>query len=289
TNCSLASVTTTFTPIDTDASPNLTMFVVRIPPWPPEGSHSLRLTANGSGQPTATSPTGTTGQPVLPGAIVSVHAENYRPRLGNTQCLRMLWYQANGSACTHAEDDSADTVVAAGAMATLKVRAAAPAGAAFFAVKLGAHATDANGVTQYWDNIRVHPRMGPQTRKLYHHFLEEIEKLDQGILKEAKELHGLKFRTRIRLINQTPAVTLNYPPGTVSPPLAPVVDDKTIKNEIHVRRHKGSVAGVFQTVGPQSVQEPPAGVGRHKHQLRVAAEEDAQLAALASHLLTLGT
>jgi hypothetical protein len=130
--------------------------------------------------------------------------------------------------------------------------------------------------------------MGPQTRKLYHHFLEEIEKLDQGILKEAKELHGLKFRTRIKLINQSPAVTLNYAAGTVSPPLAPVVDDKTIKNEIHVRRHKGSTAGVFHRFGPQSTQEPPAGVGRHKHQLRVAAEEDAQLAALASHLLTLG-
>jgi hypothetical protein len=131
--------------------------------------------------------------------------------------------------------------------------------------------------------------MGPQTRKDYHQFLQEIEDLDQGILKEARELWGMKYRTRIRLINQAAAVTLDYSAGTVSPPLTPVVDDKNTKNDITVHRHKGSKIRVTSTTGGMSVLEPPAGTGRHKRQLRVAAHEDEQLAALASHLLLLGT
>ena len=284
TNATLASVTTTFTPVDTDTTPNLTFYLF----WPPEGTHSLRLTCNGSANPNATSPTGTSGLPVLPGDTVSVNAEVYCPATKNNIFLGLLWYKSDGTAATHAEDDSADAVFAAGETKLMRVKAVAPTGAAFFAVKVGDHETPANGQTIYVDNVRIHPRMGPQTRKLYHHFLDEIEKLDQGILKEAKELHGLKFRTRIKLINQTPAVTLNYATGTISPPLAPVVDDKHVKNDIHVRRHRGSTVHISHSTGSVSILEPPAGVGRHKHALRVAAEEDAQIAALAAHLLTLG-
>jgi hypothetical protein len=131
--------------------------------------------------------------------------------------------------------------------------------------------------------------MGPQTRQELHKFLEEIHQLDQGILKEAKELWGLKYRTRIRLINQTPAVTLDYSAGTLSSPLAPVVDDRDIKNDVTIHRHKGSKVRVTHATGDTGTAEPPAGAGRHKHRARIAAERDEQLAAHAAHLLTLGT
>jgi len=131
--------------------------------------------------------------------------------------------------------------------------------------------------------------MGPQTRKQLHDFLKEIKDLDQGILKDAKALWGLGYRTRISLINQTPAVTLSYTAGVISPPLAPVVDDKNTKNDITVHRHKGGKVQVSLANGTMSVSEPPNGTGRHKHNLQVAAEKDEQLVALAAQLLSLGT
>ncbi len=131
--------------------------------------------------------------------------------------------------------------------------------------------------------------MGVQSRKEYNAFLEEIRDLDQGMLKEAKEIWGMKFRTRIRLVNQTPAVTLDYSQGTISPPLAPVVDDLLTKNDVTVQRHKGSKVRVTQPGGPMSTAEPPAGSGRYRKQAKIIAERDEQLLAYANHLLTLGT
>ena len=285
TNCALTNPTTTFTPVDTDTTPNLTLFIA----WPPHLTHSLLLTCNGSATPFATSPTGTSGQPVVVGDIVSVNAEVYCPAIKNNIFIGILWYTAAGAACAHAEDDSADAVFAAGEMKTMRVTATAPSTAAFFAVKIGDHETPANGQLIYTDNVRTHPQMGPQTAKDYHAFLEEIEDLDQGILKEAKDLFGMKYRTRIRLINQAAAVTLNYAAGVISPPLEPVVDTKQTKNDITIKRHKGSSIRVTLDSGDMSVLEPPAGTGRHKRLLRVAANDDKQLAILAQHLLLLGT
>jgi hypothetical protein len=68
-----------------------------------------------------------------------------------------------------------------------------------------------------------------------------------------------------------------------------VVDEKLTANDITVHRHKGSSIRVTLNSGSMSVTEPPAGTGRHKKHLRVAAKADEQLAALAAHLLGLGT
>jgi len=226
------------------------------------------------------------------GDQVSVNAEFYAPVTHNNVFLGIRWYTSGGAFIS--ETDSADTVVTGGTMATVRVKTpstGAPATAAFFAVKAGSHNTDASNTLLYVDNVRTHPRMGPQTTRELHHFLQEIEDLDQGILKEAKELWGLKYRTRIRLITQPVAVTLSYAAGIISPPLEPVVDDKLTKNDITVKRHKGSSIRVTAEggTGTMNVAEPPDGVGRHRHLLRVAAEADEQLAALAAHLLGLGT
>ena len=258
--------------------------------WPSYGAHSMLLTANGAGQPSATGPTGTSGQPVSVGDIVSVATDIYAPTGLPNAYVGIKWYTAAGAACAHAEDDSADQVIDTGDVVTLKAKFTAPATAAFFAATAGDHHTDANGTLIYVDNVRVSPRMGPQTRKALHKFMEEIEDLDQGILKEWKHAWGHGYRTRFRLINQTPVVTLNYAQGMLSPPLAPVVDQQNIRNDITVRRHKGSKRHISDDSGSGAgTPEPPKGAGRKKHLHRVVAEEDAQLAALAQHLLNLGT
>jgi hypothetical protein len=257
--------------------------------WPTEGARSLLITASGAGQPSATSPSGTSGQPVLPGDIVSLAIDVMVPVGLSHVFAGIKWYTAAGAACAHAEDDSADTVLTASTPAVLRVTATAPATAAFFAVTFGDHNADAVNTLIYGDNVRVSPRMGVQTRKEYAAFLKEVQQLDQGILKESKRLWGLGYRTRLAMISQAVAVTLNYAAGMLSPPLAPVVDLQKITNHIVVRRKGGSKITVTLDTGAMSTSEPPAGIGRMKTTAPYAAQADAQLAALAAHLLNLGT
>ena len=265
---------------------SITQSSVTAPGWPSYGSHSLRLSATGgAGTWSAQSPGGTSGQPVLPGDRVSAAADVYAPAaLGVVQC-NILWFNTAGTFLSTA--GGATLVMAAGDVGTVTVAGIAPATAAFFSVQVADAETKGAGTLLYTDHVRVHPQMGVQTRKEYHQFLEEIEDLDQGIMKEARELWGLKYRTRIRMINQPVAVVLSY--GMLSPPLAPVLDDKFTKNDITVVRHKGSKVRVTLSSGTMSVLEPPAGTGRYRKRLKVVAKADEQLLALAAHLLALGT
>lgn len=256
--------------------------------WPADGTHSLLCTCNGAGTPSAFSPNGTSGQPAHPGDIVSAALDVYTPAaLSGSLAASLTWFGSSGA--------SAGTVTgpfsaaAAGQVQTLTVTGTAPDAAAYFNVHWTGNATEPNGRLIYCDHVRVHPRMGPQTRRELHRFLREIEDLDHGILLEARHLWGLGYRTRLSLVNQSPAVTLDYSTGNVSAPLQPVLDDKKTKNDITVHRHKGSKVRVTLNNGAMSVQEPPAGAGRYRKILKVAAELDEQLLALASHLLSLGT
>jgi hypothetical protein len=255
-----------------------------------DGTHCLTLTANGAGQPFATSPVGTSGQPVNVGDIVSVGAEIDTPTALTKMFLGILWYTSAGAACAHPEDDTADTLMVANTATLFKLKATAPATAAFFAIKFGDHNTDANTTVMNIDNVRVTPRMGQQTTKEYKNFLKEIRTLDQGILKESKLGFGLGYNTRISLINQSPAVTLDYSLGQIAGTLTPVVDDLLTKNHLVVKRHRGSTVTVTLSNGQMSVQQPPIGVGsRSDAVVNVIAEADEQLAAMAGHLLGLGT
>jgi len=189
------------------------------------------------------------------------------------------WYNAAGT--NIANTFGAQVAMAAGDVTTVHVVSAkAPATAAFFSVQVIDNETVAAGKLLYVDNVRVAPRMGVQTRKEYAAFLREIKALDQGILKESKILFGLGYRTRLALINRPAAVTLDYSAGTLSPPLAPVVDDHLTATQVTVKRARGSkvtTAHAPQPGGPMLTTKV------------YAAQADAQLAALAAHLLNLGT
>jgi hypothetical protein len=207
--------------------------------------------------------------------------------------MEIAWYNGSGTYIGSGYDTGGQTnypALTAGNSFTAKCKGIAPATTAFFSIKVGEYNSSAPATIVFnVDNVRVHPRMGAQTAKELKDLLEEIKDLDQGILKESKALWGLKFKTRISLINQTPTLTLNYATGQLSGQLQPVQDDLLTKNHIVVHRHKGSKVEVVQTSGTSSVQEPPNGVGRYKKQVRLAAEDDAQLLAYATHLLGLGT
>lgn len=257
---------------------------------PVDGGMSLLLTADGSGQPYAFSPTGTSGQPINPGDRVSVSADVFCPTALSSLYAGLVWFDSSGNP-TGTEVDSSDVTVLpfvpAGGVPPdqqrdiLTVDAIAPSTAQYFGIRVGNHATVAAGTKLYIDNVRAHPKMGEQTREEYHKLLEHIEKLDQGILHEARDAHGFKYKTRFRLINQTPAITLDYSAGMLSPPLAPVIDDQKTVDDITVHRHKGSK--VRRHVTPVDL------VVRRKKNYQVVAEDDKQLAALAQHLLNLGT
>jgi hypothetical protein len=256
--------------------------------WSQDGAFSLLLTATGEGQPSGTSPTGTAGQPVNPGDVVSVAAEIYAPGGLTNAYVGIKWYTNLGTFVS--ESDSVDLAIDAATATTLQHKFTAPSTAFFFAITVGDHHSDALGTSLYVDNVRTHPRMGVQTHKEYKAFLEEIKDLDQGILEEGRDLFGLKYRTRIRLLNQNPVLTLDDSAAQLADPRpAPVLDDLLTKNHIVVSRHKGAKVTVTLDNGTMSVKEPPAGTGRYKKNLKVQAEADEQLAALASHLLNLGT
>jgi len=260
--------------------------------WPSGGSKSLLITASGgAGSWSAHSPVGTSGQPVLPGDVVGAAADVYAPAALGAVHMQVSWFDAAGTFLS--TSSGAIFAPSAGQVGTVTIGAAdgciAPATAAFFCAQVADSETKTAGTLLYVDHVRVHPQMGPQTRKRYHQFLEEIEDLDQGIMKEAKELWGLKYRTRIKLINQSPSVTLDYAQAMISPPLAPVIDTVNVKNDITVHRHKGSKVQVTLNSGGMSILEPPQGSGRFKKRLKAVAAADEQLAALAAHLLLLGT
>ncbi len=255
--------------------------------WSSEGTHSLKLTANGGGSPSATSPTGTSGQPVSVGDIVSIGAELFAPVSLSHAYIGVKWYTSTGSLVS--ESDTADTVLAASTAATLQLAATAPATAAFFAVTFGDHNTDANNTLLYMDNMRVSPQMGPQTRDEYHKLLEHIKDLDQGIMRELRNLNGFGYRTRISLVNQSPFLALDYSLAQLSGVLSPVFDDQKIINDITAKRHKGSSIRVTALNGAISILQPPSGVGRYHKHVRVHSQADAQLLAYANSLLTLGT
>jgi hypothetical protein len=258
--------------------------------WPTDGTHSLRLSASGAGNPSASGPTGTSGQPCLPGDSCSMSMDLVCPVALPNVYVGLKFYTSGGTLVS--ESDTADVALAANQVTPFRLTGAAavaPATAAFCTPTFGDHHADAASTLLYADNVKLNPAMGAQTGKDYNAFLKEITDLDQGILKEAKTLWGLAKRTRIRLINQSPAVTLDYAQKMLSQGLAPVVDVQNVKNDITVKRKKGSKVQVTLESGTMSVQEPPGGTGRYKKTVNAVASADEQLAALAAQLLLLGT
>lgn len=119
--------------------------------------------------------------------------------------------------------------------------------------------------------------------------LRDAENADMGILGERRGAFGLRYRTRVSMFDQAPALTLDYSLGQIVPPFEPTDDDQLTKNDWSVQRRDGNTARVQLTTGRMSIQEPPAGVGQYADQTTVNVETDGVLPGVAAWMVNLGT
>src|SRR6185437_8699706 len=236
TNCTLA----------TSSFANLDIFNF----WPAQGTQSLLVTSTAVGAFSVHSPPPSppAGLNIMQGSgdIITAGADVFAPVAIPAAYLGIQFWTATGTAIGSPVTGTA-IAVGGNSSATVTAKAAAPATAAFFSLYVGNSDAASPASTQlYIDNVRVSPRMGTQTREAYLDYLHQIQALEQGMLKEAKTLWGLAYKTRLSLISQPVAVTLDYSAGQVSPPLQPVQDDKLTVNHVTVKRTEGSRVTVSQ-------------------------------------------
>ncbi|MEU9285961.1 hypothetical protein AB0D57_14855 [Streptomyces sp. NPDC048275] len=133
-------------------------------------------------------------------------------------------------------------------------------------------------------------QVGPQRPAALLDLLQEAADADGGVFYEPRDTDAVAYRTRAGLYNQTPALALDYlAQGEVAPPLEPVDDDQMTRNDVTVTRDGGSSARAIQTVGPLSVNPPPAGVGIYDESLTLNVFDDVQTEPIAYWRMHLGT
>ncbi|MBA4865906.1 hypothetical protein H1V43_32095 [Streptomyces sp. PSKA54] len=132
--------------------------------------------------------------------------------------------------------------------------------------------------------------MGIQRLATLLDLVREAEAADGGILCEARDFLGMRYRDRLSLYNQPAAMVLDYEgdDGLVTP-LEPVDDDQRVRNDITVSRTGGSSARVTLDEGTLSTQAPPDGVGRYDESVTLNLYADEQLDDVAGWRLHLGT
>lgn len=133
--------------------------------------------------------------------------------------------------------------------------------------------------------------MGIQGTKKLLELLNEASDTNFGYLLERRDATEVIHRGQSTLWNQTPALTLDFSAGLISPPFAPLDDDKLTENDVSVTREFGSVpARVVQEDGPLNVQDPEdGGVGRYDQAYTYSLYQDAQAAQVAGMRVHLGT
>lgn len=131
--------------------------------------------------------------------------------------------------------------------------------------------------------------MGPQFTETRLEQIRDVESTDMGILFETRNAPGLTYLSRTSLYNQAAQFTLNYAAGQVSPPLEPVDDDQTTRNDVTATRREGGSARFTVDEGPLSTQDPPDGVGRYEVEVTVNPETDGFLEGIAAWIANIGT
>lgn len=139
--------------------------------------------------------------------------------------------------------------------------------------------------------------MGTQTAQTLVALLQECEDADRGQIIEPRQVLGLGYRTQAALLNQPPAVTVDYSVDDLSMWSAdPREDDQTTQNDITLTQTTGGssarqYAAPGQPIGGGrlSTLPPPAGVGTYDQSFSVNLASDSQLNDLAGWYLHLGT
>ncbi|EPD56350.1 hypothetical protein [Streptomyces sp. HGB0020] len=134
-------------------------------------------------------------------------------------------------------------------------------------------------------------RMGIQGTKKLLELMNEASDTNFGYLLERRDAAEVIHIGGSTLWNQSPVLTLDFSAGLVSPPFAPLDDDKLTENDVSVTREFGSVPArsVLET-GALSVLDPEqGGVGRYDTSYTYSLYTDAQAAQVAGMRLHLGT
>ena len=145
--------------------------------------------------------------------------------------------------------------------------------------------------------------MGPQTVGTLSSLLTEVEQADLGQAFEPKQCLAIGYRTLASMLNQAPAVTLDYAqsqPGGVNGDgsdsgVDPTYDDLLLANDWTVTRGStgGSQGATWQSQlndgSPMSVSDPPVGAGDYAKTQTVNTASDSQLPDLAGWLVHTGT
>jgi hypothetical protein len=117
--------------------------------------------------------------------------------------------------------------------------------------------------------------MGPQGQKVILDLLSECASTDDGYLSDARDELTLRYRARLDMCAQAPAVEIAYTDNLLLP-LSPVDTDRRVENLVTAERDNGGSAVWEITDGPLSTQAPPDGVGRYESTPGLSLYEDAQ-------------
>jgi hypothetical protein len=140
--------------------------------------------------------------------------------------------------------------------------------------------------------LRSTTRMGRQGIKTFLDLINECAETDLGVLDDHTRLLAKRYRTRESLYNQDTTLTLDYSAGEPAPPLRPIPDDQTTRNDVTVTRDGGSSARSTQETGPLNIQDPmqdPQGVGRYDVSVPLSLNSDSQVQDQAGWRRHLGT
>lgn len=132
--------------------------------------------------------------------------------------------------------------------------------------------------------------VGPQPQETLTNVLQAAAQADEGLLYEARESLGLRFRGRRSLENQ-PSLDLPYvaTPQVLIAPLTPVDDDQGTLNDSTVNRTGGSWGRSVVITGALSTQDPPGGVGLYDENITENLHSDDQTQPHAAWRTYLGT
>jgi hypothetical protein len=133
--------------------------------------------------------------------------------------------------------------------------------------------------------------MGIQGQKKLLELMNEAAVTNFGYLLDARDRIEVIHRGQSTLWNQTPALTLDFSAGLISPPFKPVDDDKLTENDVSVKREFGaSPARDVLDAGDLSVLDPEqGGVGRYDRAYTYSLDTDEQAAQVAGMRVHLGT
>lgn len=133
--------------------------------------------------------------------------------------------------------------------------------------------------------------VGPQTQDTILNVITSGAQADEGLLHEAREFLGLRYRGRRSLENLPSALDLPYvaTPQALIAPLLPVDDDQGTLNDSTVQRTNGSFSRSVVPTGALSNQDPPAGVGIYDENITLNLHSDDQTQHHAGWRTHLGT